>query len=96
MEIQSIRHKALRSFAETGKTKGLPGNLNDRLSNMLAYLAEINATHELLLPPSFGAHLLTGDLTGRWTLMDDGGAVLMAFEVYEQNAIADLDLEDYH
>jgi proteic killer suppression protein len=31
MEIESIRHKPLRAFAETGKVMGLPGNFVDRL-----------------------------------------------------------------
>jgi proteic killer suppression protein len=41
VEIESISHKALRSFAETGKAKGLPGNLVARLRNMLAWLSVI-------------------------------------------------------
>ena len=64
MEIGSIRHEALRSFAEAGGTRGLPGNLVDRLQNMLAYLAVVESLSELHVPPNFGAHELTGNLAG--------------------------------
>ena len=47
MEIASIRHKALGSFAETGKAEGLPRNLVGRLRNMLAFLAAIESIEEI-------------------------------------------------
>ncbi|RIA36622.1 proteic killer suppression protein [Hephaestia caeni] len=95
MEIGNIRHKALRSFAETGKAKGLPGNLVDRLRNMLAYLVAIDAVEELWIPPNFGAHLLTGDRAGIWSLTVTKNW-RMTFRIGETGAIEDLDLEDYH
>ena len=55
MEIESIRHKALRTFAETGRAKGLPGNLIDRLRERIAYLGVIETVEELGAPPNYGA-----------------------------------------
>ena len=95
MQIETIRHKSLRAFAESGKTKGLPGDLIGRLRNMLAYLDIVLTPEELLVPPNFGAHLLTGDLAGTWSLVVTRNW-RMTFTVNEQNAIIDLDLEDYH
>ena len=95
MEIESIRHKALRSFAETGKTKGLPGNLVDRLRNMLAYLSVIGSPNELKIPPNYGAHELSGDLEGTWSLTVTRNW-RMTFRVNDALGIEDLDLEDYH
>jgi proteic killer suppression protein len=94
VEIESIRHKALRSFAETGRSKGLPGNLIDRLRNMLAYLDAIAEVEELRIPPNFGAHLLTGDRAGTWSLTVTKNW-RMTFRVTDGGAIADMDLEDY-
>ena len=94
MEIASIRHKALRSFAETGRAKGLPGDLVGRLRNMLAYLSAITAADELRVPPNFGAHLLTGDRAGVWSLTVTRNWRL-TFRVAD-GAIEDMDLEDYH
>jgi proteic killer suppression protein len=65
MQIESIRNKALRRFAETGSTKGLPSGSVDRLRKMLAYIDAIGAAEELRVPPNYGAHQLTGDRKGR-------------------------------
>lgn len=95
VEIESIRHKALRQFAETGRAKGLPGNLVARLRNMIAYIDAIATEDELLIPPNFGAHKLTGDRAGTWALTLTRNWRL-TFRVNAALAIEDMDLEDYH
>lgn len=95
MQIESIRHKALRTFAETGNPRGLPGNLVARLRNMFAWLDAIAAEDELRVPPNFGAHRLTGDRSGVWALTVTKNW-RMTFRISDSLAIADLDLEDYH
>ena len=95
MQIDGIRHKALRRFAETGSSKGLPPDSVDRLRNILAYLAVIEADEELHVPPNFGAHRLTGDRKGEWALTVTRNWRL-TFRINEGGAIEDMDLEDYH
>ncbi len=95
VEIESIRHKQLRTFAETGKAKGLPGNLVGRLRNMLAFLAAAEAVEELMIPPNFGAHMLSGDRAGEWSLFVNKNW-RMTFRINALGAIEDLNLEDYH
>ena len=95
MEIESIRHKALRAFTDTGKPKGLPGNLADRILKMIVWLNFINSPEMLLVPPNYGAHLLTGNRAGTWSLTVSRNW-RMTFRISTANAIADLDLEDYH
>jgi len=95
VEIESIRHKALRRFVETGKPKGLNANVADRLLKMIAYLAAMEAIEELRAPPNWGAHELTGDRAGTWSLTVTKNW-RMTFRFTEDGAIADLDLEDYH
>lgn len=95
VQIESIRHKALRAFADTGRTKGLPGGSVERLRNMLAYLVAIDAADELRVPPNFGAHLLTGDRAGVWSLTVTRNW-RMTFQLNEAGDVEDLDLEDYH
>lgn len=68
MDSVSIRHKALRRFAESGNPRGLPSASVDRLRNMLAYLAAAHDEEEFTVPPNFGAHKLTGDRAGVWSL----------------------------
>ena len=62
---------------------------------MIAYLLRVGSADELVLPPNFGAHLLSGDRAGTWSLTVTRNWRL-TFTVDEQGAIADLDLEDYH
>jgi proteic killer suppression protein len=95
MQFESIKSKALRNFAETGKTKGLPGNLVERLRSMLAYLGAIAKVEELKAPPNYGAHQLTGDKSGIWSLTVTKNW-RMTFRVNDVGAIEELDLEDYH
>jgi proteic killer suppression protein len=95
MQIESIRHKALRRFAETGSPRGLPAGSVDRLRNMLAYLAAMGAEDELRVPPNFGAHKLTGDRAGEWALTVTRNW-RMTFRINAQGVIEDMDLEDYH
>lgn len=95
MQIGSIRHKALRSFVETGKPKGLNANVAERLLRMIAYLVAIQSSEELYVPPNWGAHLLTGDRAGTWSLTVTKNW-RMTFRITEEGMIADMDLEDYH
>jgi proteic killer suppression protein len=95
MQIETIRHKALRRFAETGSPKGLPAGSVERLRNMLAYIDAIDAAEELRVPPNFGAHQLTGDRKGEWSLFVTKNW-RMTFRVNAAGAVKDMDLEDYH
>ncbi|KTT72635.1 type II toxin-antitoxin system RelE/ParE family toxin [Sphingomonas endophytica] len=95
MLIESIRHKALRRFAETGNAKGLPSEVVTRLRMMLVFLDAATSTDALLAPPNFGAHQLTGDRAGTWALTVTRNW-RMTFSIDAEGAIVDLDLEDYH
>ena len=95
MQIESIRHKALRRFAETGSPKGLPAGSVERLQRMVAYIDAIGGAEELRAPPNFGAHQLTGDRKGEWSLTVTKNW-RMTFRVNGAGAIEDMDLEDYH
>jgi proteic killer suppression protein len=95
MQIDSIRHKALRRFAETGSAKGLPSGSVDRLRRMLAYIDAIGTAEELRVPPNYGAHQLTGGRKGEWALTVTKNW-RMTFRINAAGAIEDMDLEDYH
>jgi proteic killer suppression protein len=95
MQIDSIRHKALRRFAETGSTKGLPSGSVDRLRRMLVYIDAVGSGEELRMPPNYGAHQLTGDRKGEWALTVTKNW-RMTFRINAAGAIENMDLEDYH
>jgi len=94
MEIESIRHKGLRRFFETGNAKGLVGEVA-RLRKMLAYIDAAEGFAELAIPPHFGLHELMGDRKGCW-LMTVTRNWRMTFGVNDDGALIDLDLEDCH
>lgn len=62
---------------------------------MLAYLVAIDAVDELKVPPNYGAHLLTGDRSGTWSLTVTKNW-RMTLQVNDAGAIEQLNLEDYH
>ena len=94
MEIESIRHKGLRRFFETGNPKALEGDVG-RLRKMLACIDAAKGIDELFAPPNFGLHELTGDRKGIWPMTVTRNWRL-TFRVNEDGALIDMDLEDYH
>lgn len=94
MEIESIRHKGLRRFFETGNAKGLVGDVG-RLRKMLAFIDAAGSLDELRVPPNFGLHELVGDRKGIWSMTVTRNW-RMTFGVNENGALVDMDLEDYH
>lgn len=95
MEIETVRHKALRAFIETGRAKGIDGQLVGRIRNMIAFLSAVNDEDELKVPPNFGFHRLTGDRAGTYAMTLTRNW-RMTFALSDGGAIIDLDLEDYH
>lgn len=95
MEIESVRHKALRLYLETGKPKGLDAQLAVRIRNMIAFVAMAKNVDELRIPPNFGFHGLTGDRLGSLSMTVTRNW-RMTFALSPDGAIIDLDLEDYH
>jgi toxin HigB-1 len=94
VEIESIRHKGLRRFFETGNAKGLVGDVG-RLRKMLAFIDAAASVDELAVPPNFGLHQLVGDRKGFWAMTVTRNW-RVTFGVTENGALIDIDLEDYH
>lgn len=94
MDIESISHKGLRRFFETGNAKGLVGDVT-RLRNMLAFIDAAESLDELACPPNFGLHELKGSRKGVWSMTVTKNWRL-TFRLDDQGALIDLDMEDYH
>ena len=93
MEIESIRHKALRKLVEKGSVKGLIEP--ERIIDMIAFIVSASGLDELAVPPNFGFHPLTGDRKGTYAMAVTKNWRL-TFTMADDSSIADLDLEDYH
>ena len=94
MDNDSICHKGLRRFFETGNAKGRVGDAA-RIRKMLAYIDAAGSFDELALPPNYGLHELVGDRAGRWAMTLTKNWRLTFIKI-DETTIADLDLEDYH
>lgn len=94
MQIESISHKGLKRFFETGNPKGLVGDVT-RLRKMLAYIDAASSLDELSIPPNYDLHAMTGDRVGTWSMTVTRNWRL-TFRLNELGAIEDMDLEDYH
>jgi proteic killer suppression protein len=62
--IQSIRHKGLRTFYETGKTTGIQVAHAGRLRMLLVALDTAQTIRDMSVP-GFKLHPLKGNLKGR-------------------------------
>ena len=94
MQIESITHKGLKRFFETGNAKGLVGDVS-RLRKMLAYINAAETFDELAIPPNYGLHALSGDRAGIWAMTVTRNWRL-TFRLNDAGAIEDMNLEDYH
>lgn len=94
MQIESITHKGLKRFFETGNAKGLVGDVS-RLRKMLAYINAAETFDELAIPPNYGLHALSGDRVGVWAMTVTRNWRL-TFRLNDADAIEDMNLEDYH
>lgn len=93
VEIESISHKALRKFVETGSSKGVIEPR--RIQLMIALMVNAESIEELKIPPNFGFHALSGDRAGTYAMTVTRNWRL-TFRLVDDDKIADLDLEDYH
>ena len=91
--IRSIRHKALRSWWESGKA----GRLNaDWLKRLTLIMARLDAATrpEDMNDPGLHFHALSGNMKGRWSVRLTANW-RVTFGWQGDNAV-DVDLEDYH
>lgn len=93
MEIESIRHKALRRLFLENRTKGIMEPA--RLVRILQYIVDARSFDEFFEPPNFGFHPLAGDRAGTFAITVTRNWRL-TFTKVNDHTVADLDLEDYH
>jgi proteic killer suppression protein len=95
VRIESFAHKGLKRLYTEDRRRGLPPECVGKLRLMLAFLQDMGDVEELLTPPRWKAHRLTGDRDGTWSLHVTRNWRL-TFRVDRAGAIRDVDLEDYH
>ena len=91
--IQSIRHKGLRRFHETGNLGGIQPKYAKRLRMMLIALETTQVIGDMDIP-GFKLHSLKGPERGRWSIWVSGNWRL-TFE-FRDGQVFLLDYEDYY
>ncbi len=91
--IQSLRHKGLRRFFETGKKSGIQAKHADRLRLQLAALDTAQTIEDMDLP-GYNLDPLKGRMKGRWSIWVSEKWRL-TFEFRDGNVHV-LNYEDYH
>jgi proteic killer suppression protein len=95
MDIGSFAHKGLRRLFEDDDASKLDPGSVEKLRLMLAFLQDMASVDELKVPPKWGAHPLTGDRKGTWSLTVTRNWRL-TFWVDGDGVLQDIDFEDYH
>jgi proteic killer suppression protein len=95
MEIVSFDHKGLRRLFDADDASKLDAATADKLRLMLAFLQDMDGIEELRTPLKWKAHQLAGDRKGTWSLFVTKNWRL-TFNVDDEGALQNLNLEDYH
>lgn len=91
--IKSFRNKPLQRFFETGKSKGLSVQDDQRVSRILRALEAATRPEDLDLP-GYRFHSLIGRDKGRYSVRVTGNW-RVTFGWQDMDAVG-VDLEDYH
>lgn len=94
MEIAGIRHKGLRRYLTRNDARGVPSAFTAKIDQMVSALIAASNEEEIMTPAGWRLHRLSGDRVGTYSMRVSGNWRL-TFRVAD-NAIVDLDLEDYH
>ncbi len=94
MEIRSFSHKGLRRFVEDDDARELRRDLVARIRRIVTALYLAPNENNILGPPGWRIHQLTGDRAGTWSISVSGNWQI-TFRV-EEDDIVKLNLEDYH
>ena len=91
--IESFRHKGLKKFYEKGDRSGIGANMVAKVEEILTILEAVETVAEADIP-GYRLHSLTGDLKGFWSVRVTGNwRIIFRFE---NGAVRNLDLTDYH
>jgi toxin HigB-1 len=96
VRIRNFVHKGLKKLYVDDVARGVPPDSVNKLRRMLAFLDDMEDAEELRALPSWKVHILTGDLTGTWSLSVTANRRL-AFRIDTgEREIYNVNLEDHH
>ena len=96
MEIRNIRHKALRALVERNNPKGLPRDTVSKITDIMAFLIDMESIDEIFDLQKYRPHVLSGDRAGTYSLRVTANWRITFRHDADANEIYDIDYEDYH
>ena len=91
--IKSFKHKGLREFYESGKTRGIQAQHSKKLRMQLAALDSANSIDDMDIA-DYRLHPLKGSRKGFWSISVSGNW-RVTFQFIDGNVYI-VDYEDYH
>ncbi len=96
MEIRNIRHKGLRGLVEKNNSKGLQQDYVAKITDIMAFLIEMEDIDEVMGLQKYKPHLLSGNRAGTYSLYITANWRVTFRHDAEENELYDVDYEDYH
>lgn len=91
--IKSFKHKGLKTFFNTGSTKGINPKHANKIRRQLAVLDRAIQPEDMNLP-GWDLHPLSGNLSGHWSVKVNGNWRITF--MFENNDPVLVDYQDYH
>ena len=96
MEIKNIRHKGLRTLVEKNNPKGLQPQYVAKITDILAFLIDMEEIEEIYDLQKYKPHLLGGDRAGTYSLhVTPNWRITFKYDA-DKDELYDVDYEDYH
>ena len=96
MKIRNIRHKGLRNLVEKNHPKGLPGDYIGKITDVMAFLINIEDVDEVFDLPKYKPHRLSGERAGIYSLHVTANWRITFKHDADENELYAIDYEDYH
>jgi len=96
MEIRNIRHKGLRGLVEKNNSKGLPQDYLVKITDIMAFLIDMEDIDEVFDLQKYKPHLLGGDRAGTYSFHVTANWRITFKHDAAENELFDVDYEDYH
>ncbi len=96
MKIRNIRHKGLRNFVENNNPKGLTQDYVLKISDIIAFLNDIEDIEEVYDLQKYKPHLLSGDRAKTYSFTVTANWRITFRYDDQEHELYDLDYEDYH
>ena len=96
MEIRNIRHKGLRNLVEKNNPKGLQADYVAKITDIMAFLIDMEDIAEVFDLQRYKPHSLSGDRAGTYSLSVTPNWRITFRHDAKENELFDIDYEDYH